>query len=746
MTKIALGTLGRFHTFDLARQLEARGILSEVFTGYPWFKLKDDQIPREKVHCYPAYQTMVMLYGRSPVQSASLFHALEWKAIESVDRQIAGHLRPCDIYIALASVGLRSGRRAKELGARYVCDRPCTHIVTQNELLHAAFEAAGVHFGGIDRRVIEKELAEYEQADLVLVPSRFSKQSFLARGMPEEKLVLAPYGVDFGKFYPTGSPDPERFDVLFVGAASMRKGTPTLLEAFKRIRHPRKRLVLIGAVLDEVRKFVREAESCGEVEVAGIQPKGFLRDRMSRSHVLVLPSVEDGFGMVMSEAMACGCPVIASDHTGANDLFEDGKQGFIVPSSNAEALAEAIQKLADDPDLRHTMGEAAIALVRAVGGWSQYADRVLSGLSVDQEAAPKAPTLVTPAATELGSLRVLFIGNASGTALHKAKAIQRLGHHVRSIDPEPFVPGGRFWRKFHWETGGLLASRHVERYVLGALGDERFDVVWVDNGRYIGPGLITELRKRSRAVVNYNHDDPFGKRDRYSWATYLRAVPYYDVLVVVRELNVQEAKARGAKEVVRVFMSSDEVAHRPRQLSFEDKAKYTSDVVFVGTALENRSALVADLLDRGVPLSIFGDRWERTPEWPKIKKAWRGPGTKTDDEYAAAILGSKIALGFLSKGNRDLHTTRSMEIPSMGGLFCAERTQEHLDLYKEGEEAVFWSDAAECAQRCHELLANETLRKRIACAGHRRALQNRHTNEQVICRVLDVALKNSHGS
>jgi hypothetical protein len=95
----------------------------------------------------------------------------------------------------------------------------------------------------------------------------------------------------------------------------------------------------------------------------------------------------------------------------------------------------------------------------------------------------------------------------------------------------------------------------------------------------------------------------------------------------------------------------------------------------------------------------------------------------------------------LSKENRDLHTTRSLEIPYLGGLLCAERTREHCDLYREGEEAVFWSSADECAEKCFALLNDAGLRRRIADSGRLRCIQNRTTNEAVMRRIVEEACK-----
>jgi glycosyltransferase involved in cell wall biosynthesis len=111
------------------------------------------------------------------------------------------------------------------------------------------------------------------------------------------------------------------------------------------------------------------------VEFLGPVPRAQLVDLMSRSHALVLPSIEDGFGLVLSEAMACGCPLIASTNTGGEDLFTDGVEGFLVPIRDPAAITARLQQLADSPALRQQMSSAALAKVQSLGGWADYGDR-----------------------------------------------------------------------------------------------------------------------------------------------------------------------------------------------------------------------------------------------------------------------------------------------------------------------------------------------------------------------------------
>jgi glycosyltransferase involved in cell wall biosynthesis len=114
---------------------------------------------------------------------------------------------------------------------------------------------------------------------------------------------------------------------------------------------------------------------------------------MRASHALVLPSVEEGLALVQGQAMACGCPVIATVATGAEDLFTDGVQGFIVPDRDVAALADRMQQLADDPALQRSMSAAALERVKRLGGWDHYGDlwdtllHTLTGLPADRASA-----------------------------------------------------------------------------------------------------------------------------------------------------------------------------------------------------------------------------------------------------------------------------------------------------------------------------------------------------------------------
>ena len=371
--KVSLSTIGKFHTFDLARELHASGHLQDLYTGYPLFKLKGERLPGAKVRSFPWVQTPYMALNRWGVAGGRSNRLLEYLAKITLDRYVANHLQDCDVFVGLSGSGLQSGRRIHALGGRYVCDRGSAHIRVQDELLKTEHDRWGLPFQGIDPRVIDLECAEYEEADCITVPSQFAMKSFLDAGVPFHKLRLLPYGVNLSRFEPTRRPASDAFNVLFVGAMSLQKGIPYLLQAFSRVEHPRKKLNLVGTPSAELIQLMKDQGLWSEqVCVLGAMPQQELKHIMSASHVMVLPSVQDGFGMVMAQAMACACPVIASRNTGASDLFEDGVQGYIVAERNSDALANRLQTLADQPESRSAMGQLALDRVKQMGGWRDY--------------------------------------------------------------------------------------------------------------------------------------------------------------------------------------------------------------------------------------------------------------------------------------------------------------------------------------------------------------------------------------
>lgn len=346
--------------------------LTSIFTGYPWFRLRAEGLPRSKVKTLPWLQAPFMARKSRPlISSPKLDRNWAWHSAQFLDWYAKQRLPECDAVVSLSSTGLGVGAKAKRNGYRFVCDRGSSHISFQDDLLREEHALWNLEWQGVDPRIIDKELQEYELADIVTVPSEFVYNSFVSSGYAPERLRKIPYGGRLDRFQRVSKPKPDNFRVLYVGSISLRKGFLYLLQAFERLNHPRKELQVIGPMSEQVRKLLPRF-TIDSVQFLGRVPNEKLPQYYSEAHAFALPSLEEGLAMVQGEALACGCPVIATDHTGGADLFDDGQEGFIVPIRSVDALAERIQLLADDPALRTRMSLAAEQRVKKIGGWDTY--------------------------------------------------------------------------------------------------------------------------------------------------------------------------------------------------------------------------------------------------------------------------------------------------------------------------------------------------------------------------------------
>jgi glycosyltransferase involved in cell wall biosynthesis len=293
------------------------------------------------------------------------------------------YLTNSDIVVSWAGSARRTIRKAKEYGARTVLECGAVHAGYLNDILREEYERLGIRLTD-DRSAVsypgsvEYELAEYDTADYLALPSEFARQSFLKKGVAEAKLLKAPYGTDSETFRPVVKQD-GTFRVLYVGAVSLLKGIPVLLEAWREFtRTGAMELMLVGRVTPAMRKIL--ARSGGGVRIAGRVEHRQLYRVYSSGSVFVLPSLVDGWALVVGEAMACGLPVICTANSGACELVRDGVEGFVVPARDAEAIAEKLDYLRRNEDRRRSM--AAAARARAVEySWDRYGELVWKNYS-----------------------------------------------------------------------------------------------------------------------------------------------------------------------------------------------------------------------------------------------------------------------------------------------------------------------------------------------------------------------------
>lgn len=377
--KIIQATWSRFHHIDLARELHELGYLKKIFTCLPWFKVdkecKEQNIPRELFMSNMNMQLVRRLYKKAPFYTRKTDSYLGVLETKYYSKWVAKNITECDAFIGISGTGLHAGKKVKSFGGGYVMDRGSTQIRYQNEILKQEYAKWKIPYITDNPWLIENEEAEANEANLITVPSNFVRNTFINTGTNPNKIRVVPYGVNLSEFYKVGNPDDNTFRILFVGNFSIRKGAPYLLEAFKRFKHPKKELVVVGSISIELKTMISNYMSLN-IKFIGTVPRQEVKKYMSNSHVMVIPSLEEGLALVQAQALACGCPVIATPNTGSENLFSDGVEGLIVEPCNVQLLVDSFTSLSDNPDLRKTMGENALLKVKELGGWKTYGQQI----------------------------------------------------------------------------------------------------------------------------------------------------------------------------------------------------------------------------------------------------------------------------------------------------------------------------------------------------------------------------------
>jgi glycosyltransferase involved in cell wall biosynthesis len=386
--EITISVLGRFHLFYLAKQLQDHNFLARLITSYPKFEAVKYGIKPENITSLLSHEIHNRGWRQLSRLTAALFNP-QYLICALYDRDALRHLMaPGDIFVGLSGCSLYSLRRARQMGAKSVLERGSSHIIYQKKILEAEYARFGITGEVVHPRVAERELREYQEADFIAIPSQFAKGTFLQYGIPEEKLIQIPYGVNLHHFYPIPKDD-NIFRVIHCANLSLRKGVPYLLQAFSELKMKDAELWLIGNVTDEVRSFLSRFAS-PSIKLKGQIPETELYKYMSQGSVFCLASIEEGLAMVQPMAMACGLPVICTTNTGGGDIIREGRDGFIVPIRDVEAIKEKILYFYENPEACRTMGESARRRVQAGFSWADHAHKMIAAyqkiLNLEDEA------------------------------------------------------------------------------------------------------------------------------------------------------------------------------------------------------------------------------------------------------------------------------------------------------------------------------------------------------------------------
>jgi glycosyltransferase involved in cell wall biosynthesis len=373
--KVTISVRGRFHAFDLAEHLQESGHLHRLITSYPAFEAVKYGLARDRLATLPVHEVIRRLWDRMP-GPVRRRQRLAFFLEQLFDRQAARRIPPdSDLLVGWSSFSGHAIRRAKSAGINTVVVRGSTHIAFQREILAEEYARWGLTPPPFPVQSVAREEAEYAAADFIDTQTDFVRRTFTDRGVAAAKIFVNPTGVRAEWFTPTAKAD-DVFRVIFCGTASIRKGTPDLLRAFAELDLPRAELWLIGPISDEIRPFLRRFER-PSIRTLGPFREWELHKYYSQGSMFCIPSIEEGLAMVQPQAMACGLPLVCTTHAGGGVYMTTGREGFVIPIRDVDAIKEKILFFHDNPEAVVEMGRAARAAILAGFTWGHYGARMI---------------------------------------------------------------------------------------------------------------------------------------------------------------------------------------------------------------------------------------------------------------------------------------------------------------------------------------------------------------------------------
>lgn len=315
----------RFHLLDLARELAKQGNDVRFYSYVPAKRCEEYGLPKE---CIKSFTWLVVIFFaiQKIIREKPCITRLRNKLI---DWYVSKTMRPCDVFIGLGSVYLKSFEIAKsKFGAKTILEWGSQHII---EELNDYGELKQY-----SQKELNRDLKGYEIVDYIAIASEYVRQGFLKHNFSKKKLFVNPYGVALDQFPPTllnGD-----YDIIFVGGWRVRKGSQFLIELCRKYKY---KLLHVGTIVDL--PFPKDDNF---THINSVDQKQLV-SYYAKAKIFVFPSLSDGFGMVLSQAIACGLPIVCSKRTGGPDLrslIQHPEYIIIMPDYNIESIHKCVEE------------------------------------------------------------------------------------------------------------------------------------------------------------------------------------------------------------------------------------------------------------------------------------------------------------------------------------------------------------------------------------------------------------------
>lgn len=394
MSKVLLAHPGTQYSHQLARQLARHHVLYQFWTG---FAISAEGLSARLSQWLLPSQWRRKIGNRIihgvPGRHLRIMPGVEWKSLKRIrqsqspqqvfherNQTFQENIPTACLERAAAVIGFDTSswvlaERAVKLGKPFFLDQSIAHPLAYQTIMQKVARSFPDWQETIEMRlpvVLECEEREYQLATKIVAASSFTKRTLVTHGVPAEKIIVNPYGVDLQLFHPPTirrKRKPLRF--LFLGSICARKGVPLLIEAWRKLALKDTELWLVGPVAEREAALIPQLPG---LRVLGQRPHGELPELLRQCDVLVFPSYFEGFALVLLEALASGMPIITTEATAGPDLITDGVEGRIIPTGDLSALCEAMQDFARPPDEIEEMSQATRRCAERFS-WEAYGDR-----------------------------------------------------------------------------------------------------------------------------------------------------------------------------------------------------------------------------------------------------------------------------------------------------------------------------------------------------------------------------------
>ena len=336
-------------------------------------------------------------------------------------------------------------------------------------------------------------------------------------------------------------------------------------------------------------------------------------------------------------------------------------------------------------------------------------------------------------------MKVLYVGQYSDgtTSKMRCKVIQKILKPTifQVIDTHiPFYKTLRLLRSFgfRYKKGPLI--NNINKYIVAALNDETYDLIWVDKAVFLTPKTTALLRSRASKLVHFTPDPAF---TFHKSRLFLKSLSYYDFLVTTKSYELEHYyKYIKTEKVLYATQGFDAKLHKPSKHPFSKKEGF----VFIGHYEDQRGEVLEKLLQNDIKITLAGIKWHQFAKKHQNNPnlIYLGDGVYGED-YVKTLQMAKMAWGALSKWVPELHTTRTFEIPACGTALVTERNLETQSFFKD-DEAIFYTNENDLIEKITFFMNNDKPLEVLTKKGASRAVTSAYDYNAILNAILKTIL------